>query len=182
MVRTKSTNKRTNKKMNKTRRNIGGGPDDDKKGKRSRSSSPSRSPSAGLEKKQKHEKIFYAEYFIKRKPEKEYVVITLLDEDPTLFDVMKHRTEDPKIIDNVKDLESIMYPSWIASEKKLNEAIKDLINNSNLFQLLKEFYEHEVENYEMSLNKNGEAIYQPNEVIDMEKKIIYLKYIVSKKK
>jgi len=187
MVRTKSTNKMTNKKMNKkmnkTRRNIGGGPDD-KRGKRSRSRSRSRSVEI---KRQKSTIVQDAKNYIdsigrkKRMTDEEKtidVVITLLDEDHNVFNIMKNRANNEKDKDKTEKLESLFNDGPSDNEDKIKPIIKDLYDNSNLFEIVKHFYDQELSDHKKAENDKKHSIYTSREAEYIKKNIVYLKYIV----
>jgi len=188
MVRTKRTTKRsnkmTNKKMNKTRRNIGGGPDDEKKGKRSRSRSRSRSVEI---KRQKSTIVQDAKKYIdsigrkKRMTDEEKtidVVITLFDEDHNVFNIMKNRANNEKDKDKTEKLESLFNDGPSDNEDKIKPIIKDLYDNSNLFEIVKHFYEQELSDHKKAENDKKHSIYTSREAEYIKKNIVYLKYIV----
>lgn len=168
----RQTSKRSNKKANKTRKNIGGGPGD-------RSRSRSRERTTILQDAKKYVKDITKDKRITEEEKKCRVVITLLDEDHNVFDIMKNQSHDDRdIVNKVERLQSLFNDSWIDNETEIKEIIKEILHNNNLFDIVLSFYEQELSDYDRAIHHDRETIYNRTEIKEIKKNIIYLKYIL----
>jgi len=173
------TNKLKSKKIkrNTSRKHCGGGKDD-----KVRSRSRSRSPPT---KRRKPTKVEDAEKYVNKKTiTKLDVIITMFDEDHSLFDDMRsiieandfYKTDSITLNTYINKLERLFNRGIFDNETEIKNILSQLLSR-DIFYFLYLSEQQKLDAHEDALHSNQIGTLEPMPLVDIKKNIVYLKYI-----
>ena len=174
------TIKNINKNKNISRKRRGGGKETPKK--RSRSRSRSRSPPA---RPKKDGRVTAAEAYIQtRYPDKLDVIIIMFDEDHSLFEdiisIIKtneyYKAKKSTLVAQIKHLQRLFNNGIFDNETEIKTILKELLE-TGIFYFLYLSEQEKLNHHQDALHSKQFGTLDPMPLVDIEKNIVYLKYI-----